>query len=146
MQHLIDMAIVQAGKQLPHVTLNLWHSEPHSWPIGKSGEVMIHILKDHVNAPLVLVTIDWLPLLISLWAWGRDNLLELDDVLVVKLLQDLDLAYGSNREALPLVVHADLLERNDLVGARLLRHVHLPIGALADLLELLKAVDAAGAP
>ena len=78
---------------------------------------------------------------------------------MVKLLQDLDLAYGSNRElrranhiliiggetkreenegareveakqtyALPLVVHADLLERNDLVGARLLRHVHLPDG------------------
>jgi len=27
-----------------------------------------------------------------------------------------------------LVVHADLLERDDLVGARLLRHVHLPAG------------------
>jgi len=146
MQHLIDMAIVQARKQLPHVTLNLWHSKPHSWPISKTSEVMIHILEDHVNAPLVLVTIDLLPLLISLWAWGGDNLLELDDVLVVKLLQDLDLAYSSNWEAFPLVVHSDLLKRHDLVGARLLGHVDLPIGALADLLELLKAVDAAGTP
>lgn len=146
MQHLIDMAIVQACKQLPHVTLNLWHSEPHSRPIGKTGEVMIHILENHVNAPLVLVTIDWLPLLVPLWAWGGDNLLELDDVLVVKLLQDLDLAYGSDRETLALVVHADLLERDNLVGAHLLRHVHLPVGTLADLLELFEAVDAAGAP
>ena len=30
--------------------------------------------------------------------WGGDDLLELDNVLVVKLLQDLDLAYGGDRE------------------------------------------------
>jgi hypothetical protein len=74
--------------------------------------------------------------------------------LVVKLLQDLDLAYSSNWElrpdnhiliiggetkreenegakqtyAFPLVVHSDLLKRHDLVGARLLGHVHLPAG------------------
>jgi len=146
MQNLVDMTIVQACKQLPHVTLNLRHSEPHSWPISKPGEIMVHILENHVNAPLVLVTVNWLPLLVPLWAWGGDDLLELDNVLVVKLLQDLDLAYGGDREPFALVVHADLLERDDLVGARLLRHVHLPVGALADLLELLEAVYAAGAP
>jgi hypothetical protein len=30
--------------------------------------------------------------------WGGDDLLELDNVLVVKLLQDFDLAYGGDRE------------------------------------------------
>jgi hypothetical protein len=88
----------------------------------------------------------WLPLLISLWAWRGDDLLELDNVLVVELLQNLDLAYGRDGEAFALVVHADLLERDDLVRLRLLGHVNLPVGALADLLELLEAVDAAGAP
>ena len=76
---------------------------------------------------------------------------------MVKLLQNLDLAYGSNRElrrdnhiliiggetkreekegareveakqtyALPLVVHADLLERHDFLRLHLLRHEYLP--------------------
>jgi hypothetical protein len=94
MEHLIDMTIMQACKQLPHVTLeqdktvhhliitsikslvaiatdgikviqldrelylNLWNSEPHSWPISKPSQIMIHILEDHINAPLVLVTLD----------------------------------------------------------------------------------------
>jgi hypothetical protein len=92
MEHLIDMTIMQACKQLPHVTLeqdktvhhwiipsikslvatdgikviqldrelylNLWNSEAHPWPIRKPSQVMIHILEDHINASLVLVTLD----------------------------------------------------------------------------------------
>jgi len=65
---------------------------------------------------------------------------------VVQLLEDLNLADGCDREALSLVVHADLLERHDFLRLLLLRHEHLPVGALPDLLELFEAVDAAGAP
>jgi hypothetical protein len=35
---------------------------------------------------------------------------------------------GKAAYAFALVVHADLLERDDLVGASLLRHVDLPAG------------------
>lgn len=146
MQHLIDMAIVQARKQLLHVALDLRHGEAHPRPVGEPGEVVVHVLEDHVDAPLVLVAVDWLSLLISLRAWGGDDLLELDNVLVVELLEDLDLPYRRDREAFALVVHADLLEGDDLVRLHLPRHVNLPVGSLADLLELLEAVDAAGAP
>ena len=146
MQNLIDMAIVKAREELLHVALNLWNGEAHPRLISQPSQVMVHVLKDHVNAPFVLVAIDLLPLLVSVRPWGCDDLLELDDVLVVQLLEDFDLADGRDREALALVVHADLLERDDLLGLRLLGHEHLPVCALADLLELLEAVDAAGAP
>jgi len=63
---------------------------------------------------------------------------------VVQLLEDFNLADGRDREALSLVVHADLLERHDFLRLHLLRHEYLPVGALPDLLELLEAVDAAG--
>jgi hypothetical protein len=35
-------------------------------------------------------------LFVVVTTWGSDDLLELDNVLVVKLLQDLDLAYGGD--------------------------------------------------
>jgi len=88
--------------------------------------------------------------------WRSDNLFEIDDVLVVQLLQDFNLADGRDRElrriqfkrvesrdkyefynashekgkgntyALPLVVHSDLLQRHDFLRLRLLRHEDLP--------------------
>jgi hypothetical protein len=146
MQDLIDVAIVKACEELLHVALDLWNGEPHPRLISQPSQVMVHVLKDHVNAPFVLVAIDLLPLLVPFRPWGCDDLLEVDDVLVVQLLEDFDLADGRDREALALVVHADLLERDDLLRLRILRHEHLPVCSLADLLELLEAVDAAGAP
>ena len=59
MQHLIDVAVVQACEQLLHVALDLRHGEAHPGPVGESGEVVVHVLEDHVDAPLVLVTIDY---------------------------------------------------------------------------------------
>lgn len=39
--------------------LDLRHSEAHPWPVGEPGEVVVHVLEDHVDAPLVLVTVDY---------------------------------------------------------------------------------------
>lgn len=62
-----------------------------------------------------------------------------------RAVKDFDLADGRDREVLTLVVHADLLKRDDLLSLRLLRHVHLPVCALPDLFRLLEAVDASRA-
>jgi len=69
MQNLIDVTVVKTQKELLHVALNLWYGEPHSRPVRQPCQVMIHVLEDHVNAPLVLISLNWLPLLISLWPW-----------------------------------------------------------------------------
>ena len=44
-------------------------------------------------------------------AGRRDNLDQVDDVLVLQLLKDLDLAHGRDREALLVIVHLDHFER-----------------------------------
>lgn len=49
-------------------------------------------------------------LFVVVTTWGSDDLLELDNVLVVKLLQDLDLAYGGDRE---LWRHSQVRAKNE---------------------------------
>jgi hypothetical protein len=39
--------------------LDLWNGEPHPRLISQPSQVMVHVLKDHVNAPFVLVAIDF---------------------------------------------------------------------------------------
>ena len=60
-----------------------------------------------------------------------------DDVVVVHLLEERDLADGGGRDALVLLLESDLLERDRLVGDLVHRLVHHPVGALPDLLLLL---------
>ena len=60
-----------------------------------------------------------------------------DDVVVVHLLEERDLADGGGRDALVLLLEADLLERDRLVGGLVQRLVHHPVRALPDLLLLL---------
>ena len=84
MQDLIDVAIVKAGEELLHVALvhdtrsrpttrsnkyhhthtdgfylDLWNGEPHPRLISQPSQVMVHVLEDHVNAPFVLVVVDY---------------------------------------------------------------------------------------
>jgi hypothetical protein len=56
---------------------------------------------------------------------------------VVHLLEERDLADGGGRDALVLLLEADLLERDRLVGGLVQRLVHHPVRALPDLLHLL---------
>jgi hypothetical protein len=87
MQNLIDMAIVKAIKELPHVALvtyqtsdhdqhllptnnhhthtdgfylHLWYGESHPRPVCQPCQVMVHVIEDHVNASLVQVTLDYI--------------------------------------------------------------------------------------
>jgi len=56
---------------------------------------------------------------------------------VLHLLEEGDLADGGGRDALVLLLEADLLERDRLVGVAVLALVHHPVRALPDLLRLL---------
>jgi hypothetical protein len=60
-----------------------------------------------------------------------------DDVGVVHLLEEGDLADGGGGDALVLLLEADLLERDRLVGDPVQRLVHHPVRAFPDLLLLL---------
>ena len=61
----------------------------------------------------------------------------LDDVAVLHLLEERDLADGGGGDALVLLLEADLLERDGLVGGPVPGLVHHPVRALPDLLHLL---------
>jgi hypothetical protein len=56
---------------------------------------------------------------------------------VLHLLEEGDLADGGGGDALVLLLEADLLERDRLVGVAVLALVHHPVRALPDLLHLL---------
>jgi len=56
---------------------------------------------------------------------------------VVHLLEEGDLADGGGGDALVLLLEADLLERDRLVGVEVLALVNHPVRALPDLLHLL---------
>ena len=56
---------------------------------------------------------------------------------MVHLLEERDLADGGGWDALILLLEADLLERDELVGGLVHRLVHHPVGALPNLLLLL---------
>jgi hypothetical protein len=60
-----------------------------------------------------------------------------DYVSVLHLLEEGDLADGGGGDALVLLLEADLLERDGLVGVAVLGLVHHPVRALPDLLHLL---------
>eukprot|EP00218_Dolichomastix_sp_CCMP3274_P001372 CAMPEP_0170153916 /NCGR_PEP_ID=MMETSP0033_2-20121228/56565_1 /TAXON_ID=195969 /ORGANISM="Dolichomastix tenuilepis, Strain CCMP3274" /LENGTH=468 /DNA_ID=CAMNT_0010391135 /DNA_START=50 /DNA_END=1454 /DNA_ORIENTATION=+ len=133
-QDFVFVAVVQALQELLHVALDLRDGEPDASAVSEAGEVVVHVLENHVNAPFVLVRGVRL---------ARHNLLHLYDVFVVEALQDFDLPDRRDREALLLVLHAHLLQRHDLSRLLVARHVHLPVRPLPDLFELLKVGDAA---
>lgn len=57
---------------------------------------------------------------------------------MVQALQDLDLANGSDRETLLLVVHAHFLQGHNLSSAFFFRHKDLAVCAFSNLLNVLE--------
>ena len=68
---------------------------------------------------------------------------QLDDVEVVELLEQRDLAYGRARHAVRLRVEADALERDHGAARVVLGLVHHAVRALADLLDAREVLDSA---
>ena len=66
----------------------------------------------------------------------HEHVHERDDVGMLKLAQQRDLAYGRARHALLVVLQADFLERHQLIGDLVLALVDDAVRALADLLDL----------
>mmetsp|Transcript_1310 Transcript_1310/g.2275 ORF Transcript_1310/g.2275 Transcript_1310/m.2275 type:complete len:293 (-) Transcript_1310:268-1146(-) len=130
-QHVVGMAVVQAGQQLQHVALDLRRGELHPRSICQTREVMVHILKHHIDAPFIVV---------ALVRFRCHYLLQPDHVLVVQRLEDFYLADRRNGKALPLVIHSYLLKGNNLARGLLFGHVHLAVRALSDLLNVLEVL------
>ena len=100
---------------------------------------MVHVLKDQIEGALVLSEIKRVLLV-------RHNLFQVDDVAMVELAQDLDLAYGRDRKSLLLVLETYLLQRYHVAGSLVLGLVHLAVCTLADLCHHFERVHAAHAP
>jgi len=65
----------------------------------------------------------------------------LDDIWVrFKFLEDGDLAHGSGRHSLVLVLELDLLDGHEILGVSVPGAVDHPVGALADRLQPLKVI------
>ena len=67
-----------------------------------------------------------------------------DDIGVLQLLEERDLAERRARDALVLALEFDLFERRDLAGLLVRRDVHLTEGALAELLATLPLAERLG--
>ena len=91
---------MQTREQLLHVTLYLRQAKLHTWPFRQPGEVVIHVLKHQVNAPLVSIRRVRL---------RGDDLFQINHVFVPKFLQDFNLSNSRDWEPFLLVVHSNLL-------------------------------------
>ena len=91
------------------------------------GSVLVHVLLEVVLEKLK----HEVQLLLAV-----NDVLQPDDVLVLQLLEQGNLADCSGGHALILRVEADLLERNHLLAHAVARLVHHTVRSLADLFQL----------
>lgn len=131
-ENVVVMQVAEALEQLQHVALDLGLREFDVGIVEQTGEIVVHVGHDHVEYGT-------LPAL-CLWALDR-HLLELQDVVVGKHLEQLDLAQGGDGKAVLLIVGEDLLHSEDAGGADVSGLVNLSKGALAQLLQQLVLAD-----
>mmetsp|Transcript_7020 Transcript_7020/g.21055 ORF Transcript_7020/g.21055 Transcript_7020/m.21055 type:complete len:365 (-) Transcript_7020:268-1362(-) len=137
------VAGVQARQNLPHHQLDHLQVHVARLVIPHPGQVVLHVLKHHVDSTLVVVLARSL---------ARHDLLQVHHEVVVphvplsqplaslpvirKLRQQLDLPYGCNRKPLFLVIHTKLFCGHQAPVVFVLHLVHLAVHALADLTYL----------
>jgi hypothetical protein len=96
------------------------------WVVEEAGEVVIHVRCDHVEYRAFS----------ALGLWPLDcHLFEPKDIVVRQHLQQLDLSQRRDWEAILLIVHQNLLEREDPARDAMPRFVHFAEGSLAELLH-----------
>lgn len=91
----------------------------------QAGEVVVHVLKHHIDAAL-----DGWVLQVR---WARHDLLEVDYVPVFFRLQNLDFSYGGDWESFFFVVELELLQRDPISSFLLRRQVHASVRSLSNL-------------
>lgn len=103
-EDVVVVEVAQALEQLEHVALDLCFLELDFWVVEEAGQIVVHVRSDHVQYCA-------LP---ALGFWSLHcHLLQSQDVVVRQHLQQLDFSQRSDREAVLLVVHQNLLQRED---------------------------------
>ena len=127
-ENSVRVAVGDAFEQLLEVALG--HLLREAWTSGHGFEVvheplqvLIQILEDHVELEIAV-----------------DHVKELDNVGMVQLLQDADLANGGARDSLGLCLESNFLEGHQLTGHLVPRLVDDPVRPLPDFLNFLEVV------
>jgi hypothetical protein len=103
-QDLVGVQVRTPFKKLLHIAFDLRLREMYIWIFEETGQVMIHVRCDHEHRGFLARV---------LGSFHR-HFFQLEDVEVVKLLQQLDLPKSSDGKAIFLIVHQDLLEGHNL--------------------------------
>ena len=126
MEDVVVVEVSETLEQLQHVAFDLCFLKLDVGVVEKAREIVIHVGSDHVENRAFPA--------LSLGSFYC-HLFQLEDIVVREHLQQLDFSQRCDRKAVFLVVHQDLLEREDIARDPVSRFVHLTKSYLAELLH-----------
>jgi hypothetical protein len=126
MEDVVVVEVSQTLEQLQHVAFDLRFLKLDVWVVEESREIVIHVGGDHVENRAFPT--------LSLRSFYC-HLFQLEDIVVREHLQQLDFSQRCDRKAIFLIVHQNLLEREDIARDSVSRFVHLTKSSLTELLH-----------
>ena len=139
MEKVLGVAIVQALQKLFHEARYLVSVELEQARVEETEQIVIHVLEHQVEFATVFAELESVLLV-------GDNLDHVDNVGMLQLSQDLDLADGRDRETFFLVLQLHALQGDQLLSLDVARFEDFAISALADYLQPLEHLHTALAP